>query len=55
MSVKSDKSSVTWHEIINTSDSAAMPFVDLYREYADAVREREAKKRDAAYWPVPKA
>ena len=40
MSVKSDKSSVTWHEIINTSDSAAMPFVDLYREYADAVRER---------------
>ncbi len=55
MSDTSDKSSVTWHEIINASEGDSMPFFDLYREYAEAVREREAKKRESAYWPFPKA
>lgn len=54
MSDKSDESSVTWHEIINSQENASMPFFDLYREYADAVRQREAKKREAAYWPFLK-
>ncbi len=47
----SDKTSVKWHEIINAAQDDAMPFFDLYREYAEAVREKEARKREAGFWP----
>ena len=51
----SDSSSVKWHEIINDAgDDSGLAFVDLYREYATALREKEAAKRREAYWPFPR-
>ena len=46
--------SLKWHEIITGADDAdALAFVDLYREYAEAVRQ-QAAARDAAFWPFPR-
>lgn len=51
----SDKSSVKWHEIINgADDEAGLAFVDLYREYATALRQKETAKRADAFWPFPR-
>lgn len=49
-----EKSSMKWHEIINGAPDQALPFFDLYREYADALKEREAQKRAESYWPFPR-
>lgn len=51
-----DQTAVKWHEIINAEkEAAALPFYSLYAEFAEAVKEREAKKREAGYWPFPKS
>lgn len=52
----SEKKSLKWHEIILESEQAhePLPFIDLFREYADAVKEREAKKKAEAFWPYPR-
>jgi len=46
-----DETSVKWHEIINREPEGVLPFLDLYREYAQALREREAVRRAMPFWP----
>jgi hypothetical protein len=50
----SDESKVRWHEIINDDAKRELPFLGLYREYAEALRHREEAKRAKAYWPEAK-
>lgn len=51
----SDKSSLKWHEIINTAaDESGLAFVGLYREYATALHEKQREKQAAAFWPFPR-
>lgn len=50
-----DENKVRWHEIINEGEARReLPFLDLYREYADALRHRDEARRAKAYWPVTK-
>ncbi len=46
-----EKTSMKWHEIINETPRQDLAFFNLFQEYADAVKERESKKRQEAYWP----
>lgn len=50
----SKQSPVKWHEIINEREEGGLPFLDLYREFAEAVKEREAQKVASSFWPYPK-
>ena len=52
-----DETSLKWHEIIlqhQRTEPRELPFLGLYREYADALKEKEAAKRAQAYWPQTK-
>ena len=43
-----DETSLKWHEIIlqhQRTEPRELPFLGLYREYADALKEKEAAKR----------
>jgi hypothetical protein len=53
-SLMRNQTSVKWHEIINEEQTTQLPFFDLYREYADALKEKEAKKAADAFWPFPR-
>lgn len=46
---------VKWHEIINEEKEAPLPFLELYREYADALKARDSKKKQDGYWPFPRS
>lgn len=49
-----DDTSLKWHEIIlkhQREEPEDLPFLDLYKEYASALKEREAAKRAQSYWP----
>lgn len=51
----SDETSLKWHEIINgAQDEQALAFIELYREYAQALRGAEAARRAEGYWPFPR-
>ena len=49
-----DESSVRWWEVMQQREGRDLPFADLYREYAEALREKERARKAQAFWPTPK-
>ena len=48
-----EKTSIKWHEIINKNPpEKELPFLDLYREYAQALHERETARQALPFWPA---
>ncbi len=41
----------TWHEVLEEKPESELPFLELYREYAEELRRRASEKAAAPYWP----